>query len=140
VASRDVEEPLVFDPACTDTGDDGVRVSGAITTRGMRALQQHAILAYIRRNLSRRITLAEIASVSGMSVFQLCRAVQRDWQITPHRLVLELRLEHASRLIRDGAPIAEAAYSAGFADQSHLTRHFRRARGTTPKRFAMSCR
>jgi AraC-like DNA-binding protein len=40
------------------------------------------------------------------------------------------------RAIAAGAPLADAAATAGFADQSHMTRHFKRAYGITPGRWA----
>jgi AraC family transcriptional regulator len=46
---------------------------------------------------------------------------------------MHLRLKRAFDLIREGSlPLAEVAYSVGFADQSHLTRWVRRAYGVTP--------
>jgi hypothetical protein len=46
------------------------------------------------------------------------------------------RLEQARRAIEKGVPLARAAFDAGFADQSHLTRQFKRAYGLTPGRWA----
>lgn len=36
--------------------------------------------------------------------------------------------------------IAEVAYAVGFANQSHLNRHFKRALGMTPKAYAQQWR
>jgi len=99
------------------------------------ALPLGAIVGYIRSNLTRRITLTEIAGVAQVSVFQLTRAFRRESATTPYRLVLALRIEHAKALLVRGTSIADAACGAGFADQSHFTRHFRRSTGLTPKRF-----
>ena len=93
------------------------------------------IVGYIRRNLSRRVTLGEVAAVAHVSVFQLTRAFQREAQASPYRVILDLRIEHAKRLMRDGASIADAACCTGFADQSHFTRHFKRRTGVTPKQY-----
>lgn len=52
-----------------------------------------------------------------------------------------VRIERAGRaqaLLRSGAPIAEAAASAGFADQPHLSREFRRLVGASPAQFVGS--
>jgi AraC-like DNA-binding protein len=98
------------------------------------------IVAYIRGNLWRRLTLLEIAGVAHLSVFQLTRAFRREVQASPYRVILGLRVEHAKRLMVGGATIAEAACCAGFADQSHFTRHFRRQTGLTPKRFLDAAR
>ena len=45
------------------------------------------------------------------------------------------RLDRARALIRHGAPLADAALACGFADQSHMTRQFKRAYGLSPGRF-----
>jgi len=99
------------------------------------ALPFDEIVAYIRGNLNRRITLEDIAGVARLSVFQLVHAFRRESAITPYGLVLDLRVQHAKALLSRGKSIADAAYGAGFCDQSHLTRHFRRRTGVTPKQF-----
>lgn len=101
-------------------------------------LPHDQIVRHIRANLTRRITLDEIAGIAELSVFQLVRAFRREAETTPYRFVLDLRLEHAMTLLARGDPIADAASDAGFADQSHLTRHLRRRTGFTPKRYLRS--
>lgn len=46
------------------------------------------------------------------------------------------RVDLARRLLLGGQPAGEVATAAGFYDQSHLTRHFKRVLGTTPGRYA----
>jgi AraC-like DNA-binding protein len=46
----------------------------------------------------------------------------------------------ARRLVLGGMPPAQVATAAGFHDQPHLTRHFRRVTGTTPGRFTAARR
>jgi len=53
---------------------------------------------------------------------------------------LEARLRLARRLILAGVALAETAASAGFADQSHLNRAFRKLMGTSPGRWARQMR
>jgi AraC-like DNA-binding protein len=50
--------------------------------------------------------------------------------------VIGRRIDRARKLLLAGCPPAEAAIAAGFFDQAHLTRHFRRHTATTPARFA----
>ncbi|MGX1282843.1 helix-turn-helix transcriptional regulator [Bradyrhizobium elkanii] len=58
--------------------------------------------------------------------------VSRELGIPPHTFRLLARLNLARQLLRAGEPIAAVAADAGFSDQSHLTRLFRRTFGTTP--------
>ncbi len=68
-----------------------------------------AIVHHIGQNLSRRITVAELAGIARLSVFQLSRAFRREHETTPYRLVLEIRIRHATDILGAGATIAETA-------------------------------
>ncbi len=80
-------------------------------------------------------TLAELAALSGVSRFQLLRGFARAVGLTPHAYLLQQRVRLARRLLAAGRRPVEAATEAGFADQSHLTRAFRRQLGITPARY-----
>ncbi|GAA3539081.1 AraC family transcriptional regulator [Amycolatopsis ultiminotia] len=81
-------------------------------------------------------TLAEAAEVLGAHPVHLVRAFGRRFGLPPHRYVTGRRVDHARKLLLDGAPSAAVATAAGFTDQAHLTRHFRRYLGITPGRYA----
>jgi transcriptional regulator GlxA family with amidase domain len=55
-----------------------------------------------------------------------------SWGLPPHALLIAHRVRHARRLLEAGTPIAVTAAATGFADQSHLHRHFQRSLGTSP--------
>lgn len=80
-------------------------------------------------------TLTELAALSGVSRFQLLRGFARAVGATPHAYLLQQRVRLARRLLAAGRHPADAAAEAGFADQSHLTRAFRRQFGVTPARY-----
>ena len=94
-----------------------------------RALQQ------IDDQPAAKVTLAELASVAGMSRFQLLRAFSQRLGVTPHAYLLQRRVRLACTLLRAGTSPVQAAAEAGFSDQSHMTRVFARCYGVTPARF-----
>lgn len=90
---------------------------------------------YIRSNIANRIKIEDLARAAKLNVFQLIRTFHREYATTPYAFVLQTRIEHAKTLLRRGINIADVAIDTGFSDQSHLTRHFKRLEGTTPKSF-----
>ena len=60
--------------------------------------------------------------------------------MTPHGFQRQARIRLAADLIKLGRPLSEVAAAAGFADQAHLTRCFRRALGVTPGSYRAAMR
>lgn len=90
---------------------------------------------FLAANFSSEIGLEELAGVAGLSRAHLIRAFRREFFITPHAFQTDLRVRHARSLLRDGASPSEAAAACGFADQAHLTRHFKARMGVTPAAY-----
>src|SRR5690242_8094509 len=96
-----------------------------------------AAVGFIREHYAQPITLADIAQAARMSTFHLSRLFKRTLGMSPHQYLVEVRVHSANALLSagaDGPTLAEVAAAVGFADQSHLTRQFKRILGTTPKR------
>ena len=71
-----------------------------------------------------------------MSPYHFLRLFKESMGLTPYRYVIERRVERARELLRRSSlPISEVALSCGFTDQSHLSWHFKRLVGLTPKAF-----
>ena len=83
-------------------------------------------------------TLAELAALSGVSRSQLLRGFARETGVTPYAYLLQRRVRFTRQLLIAGRAPAEAAQEAGFADQSHMTRAFRRQFGVTPAHYRAS--
>ncbi|MBV9338245.1 MAG: AraC family transcriptional regulator [Solirubrobacterales bacterium] len=92
--------------------------------------------AHLRERWDQPVTLAELATVAGLSRFELVRRFREQDGITPHAFQTNLRVDEARRLLAAGVAPAAVAASCGFADQPHLTRVFKRAVGVTPGRYA----
>jgi len=84
----------------------------------------------------RRVSLAELSQVAGLSRFELVRRFREQTDITPHAFQTNLRIAQARRLLSAGVSPAEVAAECGFADQPHLSRVFKRAVGVSPARYA----
>lgn len=86
-------------------------------------------------DLAEPLTLDQLAASVGLSAFHAARLFARATGMPPHAWRNQLRLNRSLNLLRAGVSSAEAATACGFADQSHYTRHFRRAFGVTPGRW-----
>ena len=94
------------------------------------------VLDYIEATLDGEVTLDAIAEVAGMNPFYFARAFRRHFGESPHRYVLQRRIDLAKRLLREcDAPLVEIALRCGFASQSHFTAAFRRRVGATPSAY-----
>jgi len=82
------------------------------------------------------ISLEAAARLIHAHPTHLVRAFSAAFGIAPHQYVTSRRVDLARRLLLDGQPPGEVATAAGFYDQSHLTRHFKRVVGVTPSRYA----
>jgi AraC-like DNA-binding protein len=82
------------------------------------------------------VTLQALSRSAGLSAFHLCRVFREAVGMTPHAYQTQVRVRHAKSLLRAGLPITLVAAEAGFYDQAHLTRHFKRIVGLTPGRYA----
>lgn len=89
----------------------------------------------IDENVVDGVLLGDAAARFGVSSAHLVRTFTREVGMPPHAYLTGRRVDLARRLLLTGHRPAEAAVLAGFHDQPHLTRHFRRVLGTTPGRF-----
>ena len=71
-------------------------------------------------------TLASLASMANMSPFHFARIFRDLAGVPPHRYLLDVRLERADAMLRDGASVTNACFDSGFANLSHFIRSFRR--------------
>jgi AraC-like DNA-binding protein len=87
---------------------------------------------YMLANWDSDVSLACLERASGRDRWKLSRDFRVLFGTSPYRYLLMRRLEHARALLAEGHAPVEAAAACCFADQSHLTRHFRSAYGFTP--------
>ncbi len=111
-----------------------------VTYRG--GLPQHKLTLvtdYISDRLEEELSLNELAAIAQLSPYHFSRAFKQSTGISPHRYVIQQRIERAKQLLLQGKmSLADVAIACGFSHQSHLNRHFKRLTGVTPKTLLKS--
>lgn len=103
---------------------------------GLTFHQERVVRDYVDVHLSERISLEDLAGSVALSRFHFARRFRQSTGTSPHEYVLQRRVARAATLLtRTAAPLLEIAARCGFADQSHLTRVFKKHTGTTPGRY-----
>ncbi|MDH0735168.1 AraC family transcriptional regulator [Achromobacter spanius] len=134
-------EPLAFDSALYTLLSEFRRHAQVPRDAPSEGAPRFApVVDYLRANLSRRLTLDELAAVAGLSPFHFLRRFQSLYHATPQKMLMALRLFEAKRLLAAGIAPAQAALAAGLTDQAHLTRAFSRRYGVTPARYQKQVR
>jgi len=102
------------------------------SARGAEPVRIRRALEFLHAHATEPISLSALASSLDWTPAHLSRAFRKQVGMPPYAYLLQLRVAIGRRALSDGATIAAAALAAGFADQSHFTREFRRRTGTTP--------
>lgn len=90
---------------------------------------------FIRDNYTRSLKLEEICAAADLSPSYLIRAFKQEYGMTPHAYLINCRIEFSRAQLRRGRPIADVALAAGFADQAHLQRSFKKIVAATPGQY-----
>ncbi len=117
-----------------------LRAHLARRTPGAPAVHDPRVARRLRELLDERfvpgVTLREAARILHAHPTYLVRAFSAAFGLGPHQYVISCRVELARRLLREGVPAREVAVEAGFYDQAHLSRHFKRILGFNPGQYA----
>jgi AraC family transcriptional regulator len=101
-----------------------------------RPVHARLIEDYIEQNISRNITLEELANICNCTPVQFARKFYMHYGVRPHAYVLARKVERACQHLRkDRMALKEIALLSGFSDQSHLNRMFRRHKNITPAQY-----
>lgn len=129
-------EPLEQGDALNELAHALAAVAGTSTRRPAGDfLAARRARDYLHANFARVVTLEELEAIIGRDRWSLCHDFRRFYGTSPYRYLTMRRLDAVRRLLLAGTSLAGAAVAAGFADQSHMTRHFLKAFGLTPGRW-----
>lgn len=100
--------------------------------------ERHAVKRacdYVVEHYDENVSLAALARVANLSAFHFNRVFSKHLGMPPHEFQIQVRVSRAKELLRQGWSISQVASQTGFADQSHLTRHFKRLVIVTPGHY-----
>lgn len=98
---------------------------------------QH-IQAIINNRYAEHLSLDELADLVGFSPYYLLRIFHKTVGLPPHAYLTQVRINRAREFLKRGIPPIDTAALVGFADQSHLNRHFKRIVGVSPGHYRQS--
>lgn len=143
-ALLDVLEDLVHEPQSMLMDDALTRIAAGLCRDASVApgrvgpTAHRAVLMcrdYLDEHCEETVSSCELEELTAMDRYELARQFRRVLGTSPHRYLVMRRLDRARRELRAGTGLAEAAAAAGFSDQAHFTRHFKKTFGMTPGRW-----
>ena len=93
--------------------------------------------SYILKHLQEPLTLEVVAKEVGYSTAHINRLFKAQYGLTLHAFLIDKRIDKAKELILQNktATLTEIAYQAGFYDQSHFIKNFKKAYSLSPKAY-----
>lgn len=108
-------------------------------TEPVSSYRLKSTLNYIHDHLEQNINLEMLAGANAMNPSYFCRVFQQEIGCSPYQYIIQKRIEKAKKLLKIGElGISEIALQCGFANHSHLDRHFHKIVGMTPKAYRAS--
>jgi AraC family transcriptional regulator len=96
--------------------------------------------ALVDRHVGEPLPLARVAAAVGVHPVHLARTFRRVYGTTFAAYVRQRRVERARMALAGPSPLSDIAALAGFADQSHFSRLFKRHTGLTPSQYRLALR
>ena len=134
-----VEDPDAYEDALYDLAHAMNNAAGRAAT--VRTANRTAVMRareFLETAVVFGARLDQLEQVTGCDRWQLSRDFRALLGTSPYRYLQYRRVDLAKQLLREGATLADAAHGAGFADQSHFGRTFRKTVGLTPKQWLRS--
>jgi AraC family transcriptional regulator len=130
---------LIIEGLLLEISGEFLRVREAASRRPPKWLED--VREYVRANFSQRLTLADIGRAANAHPVHVAQTFRRFHQCTVGDYLRRVRIEFAcNELAGTESPLADIAARAGFADQSHFNRTFKKAVGMAPLQYRNGAR
>ena len=111
----------------------GMTAIARLPRGGLAPWQERRVKGLMTDTLQEEVPLSRLANECGLSVRHFARAFRRSTGTSPHRWLLQRRVERAGEMLGNQAmSLADVALACGFADQSHFSRVFGAMVGASP--------
>jgi AraC family transcriptional regulator len=136
IRNPDAVSPLAIESLALEMLVAASRLPESDSPHGRPPAWLSRVREIVHAKFLQRLSAAEVASEVGVHPAHLARVFRSQYRLSMGAYVRTLRLEWAARrLTESDDPLSDVGLDAGFADQSHFTRAFRRHAGITPSRF-----
>ena len=102
---------------------------------GLSPFNRRFIKDTIYQNSADKLSIEMLASSVNLSPFHFARMFTLSFGESPASFITRLRIENAKTLLSGKNTLADISIQAGFANQSHMSRNFKRQTGITPARY-----
>ena len=136
----DLDEPIT-ELGCADIAvavADGLQSLGDDRDHGRLTVDTRAVelvREYLAAHAREQTAASTLEKIAGTDRFTISRHFRWAFGTSPDRYRTQRRLALAQAAIESGQSLAQVAADTGFADQSHMTRQFKRTYGLTPTRW-----
>ncbi len=110
-------------------------------SESMDLLRIGKAIAFLETNYAEKISLPQLAATSHLSERQFCRIFKQCLGRSPIEHLLEVRIQHASSLLRESPmSVTEIAFACGFSDGNYFTRCFKKHLKQSPTQYRQKAR
>jgi AraC family transcriptional regulator len=138
--ARTAPDKLLLDELALDLGATTLRVfsphGGSTVDRrvSISPRRLRLVLDRIEGELGGSLTIADLASLAGLSPSHFARSFSKEVGCSPYAFLLRRRVDRAKRLMTDpNAPLSVIARACGFSSPGHLSNVFRQLTGDSPR-------
>lgn len=114
------------------------RTPAPLMIAGLEPAAVRRVREFLDEHLDSQVSLHMLARHAGLPPFVLFRAFERTLGMTPHAYQRQARVRLVMKLLRARSTLSRASAMAGFSDQAHCTRWFKRLMGITPGQYQSS--
>lgn len=93
------------------------------------------ISQYIDDNITKKLSLSELADISGLSLAGFKRKFRSQFGIPPADCIMRRKIEYSKNLLLSGKSVTQTAYDMDFSSSQHFSSAFKKCCGISPAQF-----